>query len=108
MAEKQETRFRARLRAKLDEIPYAWFESIQQVGITGTPDILGCVGPYFVALEIKVEHGVSSALQRYKIDKIKGTGSYATIVTPGNMRDVLKHLESLSKSWSDTVIGEKK
>lgn len=81
----------------MDKLPNAWFESIQQIGIGGTPDILGCVGPYFVAIEVKTNLGKTSALQKYKLGQIKAAGSIALTVTPDNMDDTLKFLENLSE-----------
>lgn len=97
MAKKPETVFRERFRKKLDKIPHAWFESIQQVGIHGSPDLLGCVGPLFVGIEIKTDEGESSALQIYKRERIARCGSIAMVVTPSNMEASLHFLTNLSK-----------
>ena len=97
MAQKPETVFRAKLRKRLDAIPDTWWESISQKSIIGTPDILGCVGPFFVAIEVKSKKGKPSPLQQLKIDKIIKTGSLAYVVYPDNMDEILTKLESLSK-----------
>jgi hypothetical protein len=81
----------------LDKIQGSWWESIQQIGISGTPDILGCIGPYFVAIEVKTNLGKTSALQKYKLGQIKAVGSIALTVTPDSMDDTLKFLENLSE-----------
>jgi hypothetical protein len=96
MSKKPETLFRARLRAKLDEIPNSFFESIQQVGINGTPDIIGCVGPFFVAIEVKAEDGETSSLQKYKLDRIAKCGAIALIVKPSTLKECLKKLKALN------------
>lgn len=67
------------------------------MGISGTPDLLGCVGPLFVAIEIKTDEGVSSALQIYKRKQIAKCGSIAMVITPKNMAASLTFLTNLSK-----------
>lgn len=101
MAQKPETVFRAKLRKKLDAIPNSWWESISQKSIIGTPDIMGCIGPFFVAIEVKSKQGKPSPLQQLKIDKILKTGSFACVVYPANEAEVLAKLDSLSKRSSN-------
>lgn len=104
MAQKPETRFRAKLRKHLDKIPNTWWESIQQVGISGTPDILGCVGRYFVAIEVKTDDGVSSKLQTHKRNQILKTGALAYVVTPSNMDDILVRLAKMAEKESNLCL----
>ena len=96
MSQKPETIFRAKVRAKLDLIPNAWFESIQQKAIQGTPDLLGCINGRFVALELKSHAAAKvSALQELKLQKIASAGGVGFVVDPSNWEEtynVLKHL----------------
>ena len=95
--QKPETKFRNRFRKRLDAIPNSWFESIQQKSINGTPDILGCVNGYFVALELKATHkSPVTELQNYKLKKIYDAGGFRAIVHPENMEDVLENLIRLT------------
>jgi len=91
----------------LDKIPNAYFESIQQVGINGSPDLIGCVGPLFVAIECKTDVGTSSVLQVYKRNKIVACGSIALVVTPSNMDASVKFLENLSRKCLDELYGKR-
>ena len=95
--QKPETKFRNRFRKRLDAIQGSWFESIQQKSINGTPDILGCVNGYFVALELKASAKAPvTELQRYKLNKIYEAGGFRAVVSPENMEDVLENLTRLT------------
>ena len=91
-----ERRFRNKIMPELREIPNSWWESIQQIAIRGTPDILGCVNGSFVALELKAEGGHPSKLQELKISKINKAGGYARIVYPDTFETIYKELKCLS------------
>ena len=91
----------------MDLIPNAWFESIQQVGISGSPDLLGCIGPLFVAIEVKTNEGKSSALQSYKRDRIVKCGSIALVIAPNNFDASIKFLENLAKQCSNLSDGKR-
>lgn len=95
MAQKPETKFRARIRPLLESIPKSYWESVQQKTIRGTPDILGCVNGYFVALELKVDSEVT-VLQRHKLECIKYANGIALVVTPKNWEEVFTGLKALS------------
>lgn len=90
--QKPETVFRTKLRPKLEAIPDSFWESIQQKTIIGTPDILGCVRGYFVALELKSRGGVVTVLQELKLKRIRAAGGFAFVVDPDNADSVLKKL----------------
>lgn len=49
---------------------------------TGVPDILACVNGYFVAIEVKAEHGKPSELQKYNVREINNADGYAVILYP--------------------------
>ncbi len=69
-----------------------WVENIQQVGKCGTPDRLMCIRGDFVALELKVDHGVVDPLQVVKLLEIKRAGGKSYIVYPHTWHVVLKEL----------------
>lgn len=66
------------------------------MSISGTPDIIGCVGPLFVAIEVKTDKGVSSALQVYKRERIAKCGSIAMVISPKNLEASINFLINLS------------
>lgn len=96
MSQKEETKFRARIRPHLDDLPNSWWESIQQKAIRGTPDILGVVNGYFIALELKTSLGKIDPLQAHKLSGIVSAGGYAYIVTPDNWESVFNKLQKLA------------
>lgn len=57
---------------------------------------MGCIGPYFVAIEIKSLTGKPSVLQKYKLDKIAEAGSIALTIGPENLTESLQILTDLS------------
>lgn len=102
MAQKPETVFRQKFRAKLDKIPNCWFESIQQKSISGTPDLLGCVNGFFVGLELKsTDEEKASKLQELKLARIAQAGGMGLLVSPGNADaaiEIIKHLAKEKKN----------
>lgn len=99
MSQKPETKFRNnKVRPALEKIPCSWFESIQQTGISGSPDIMGCVCGIFVAIEVKTDDGETSALQAYKLKKIAEAGGVALVIQPNNFEASIQFLENLALS----------
>lgn len=95
--QKPETVFRAKLRPKLEAIPDSFWESIQQKTIIATPDILGCVRGWFVALELKSSGGSATELQKLKLERIERAGGIARVVFPENADEVLAFLRGLKR-----------
>ena len=97
MAVKPETLFRQRVDKKLKAIPNSWWESIQQRTIRGTPDKIGVVNGWFVALELKASFkNKPTALQQRKLDLINKCSGVAYVVHPGNLDDVFNILLDLN------------
>lgn len=97
MAQKPETVFRGRVDKDLKTLKNAWFESIQQLSIKGTPDKIGTINGIFIGLEIKKD-GELEPLQAYKGRKIREAGGLWYEVTPGNWKDIFQTLKKLSQS----------
>jgi len=94
----KETAFKEKVLKRLKHIPNSWWTKIQQTGIHGTPDILGCVAAFFVAIELKRDDKEKAgALQAYVIAKIKDARGFACVATPSNFDKLAIHLERLSK-----------
>ena len=96
MKQNPERKFRNKIRPLLDILPNSWWESIQQKSIKGTPDLLGCINGIFVGMELKASTGKVSALQQYKIDKIKAAGGVGIVVSPENFKEIYMGLEKLA------------
>lgn len=94
---KPETLYRRRVFPRLRATPHSFFESIQQLSIRGTCDIVGCVSGHFAWLELKTKSGRLAELQRHKAELVREAGGYAVVLEPDNEEEVLKHLMSLSQ-----------
>ena len=94
---KDETKFGQRVDRYLKRIPNSHWYNIQQVAIRGTPDRLGVINGYFVALELKAEPKAKHAkLQVYELKQIQGAGGFACFLYPENFAIVMDELESLN------------
>lgn len=58
----------------------------------GVPDILACVGGYFVGIEVKASNGRPSELQLHNIRQIRKAGGYAWVVYPSGWETLEKYL----------------
>ncbi len=87
-----ETRFKYKVKERLDAIENLWYEKIQQVTIRGTPDFLICYAGHFVAWELKVGKNTATNLQQYILDKITKAGGMALVVTPENLDEAIVDL----------------
>ena len=96
MSQKPETVFRAKFSKRLALVPNSWWESIQQKTIVGSPDKMGCVNGFFVALEFKATaHSTVTKLQEHKLKLISAAGGLGVVVHPDNadnVFDMLMHL----------------
>jgi len=90
-----EKNFRKQVCADLATLPDCWVESIQQVAIRGTPDLIVCLKGHFIALEIKKEDGVIAPLQQYKLDKIRSAKGYGNAVRPSNWAEIFSILKGM-------------
>ena len=68
---------------------------------SGVPDILACVGGYFVALEVKAQNGKPSELQIHTINQIKKSGGFAFVVYPSGWNECMAFLERLKLGFYD-------
>ena len=67
----------------------------------GIPDVLACINGYFVAVEVKVENGKPSELQKYTVGKINDAGGCAIILYPDQYEKFKKLINFLNNdSWS--------
>lgn len=87
-----------KVRARLEAIPNSWWESIQQKTIQGTPDILGCINGFFVALELKATSlDKPTPLQALKIQRIVSSNGVAFVVNPDNLEATLEVLKEIAQ-----------
>lgn len=94
---KRETRFRiGTVDPFLKKLENSFFMSIQQISIVGTPDKLGVINGFFIALELKVGGKVPSQIQEFILDQISKAGGVAFVVNPDNFQRIAILLTSLS------------
>lgn len=94
-----ETKFKVRALGELREIKGTWWVKVQQVSISGTPDIIGCVGTRFVAIELKRnESEVPNPLQEWNLQKIANCGAIALSASPESWPEVYGFLRTLART----------
>jgi hypothetical protein len=102
MARKPETVFRAKFQSRLKQLPNAWFESIQQKSIGGTPDNLGVIRGLFVAIEYKAtSKDLPTPLQEHKLRMIMNAEGIALVVHPDNADATFKFLLAMASGQLD-------
>jgi hypothetical protein len=70
---------------------------VQQVGIVGTPDFLGCVGGAFVAIELKrAAKAHLRPMQKYNLKRIEAAGGFGLVAFPENWQACLEFLQMLA------------
>lgn len=95
---KPETRFRqSQVLPFLKTLKNSHFFPIQQVGISGTPDILGSMSGIFVAIELKSRGGKPSPLQIFQMERVRESGGIALLVDPDNWKQVKCLLQKLNQ-----------
>ena len=70
----------------------------------GIPDLLCCVGGYFVGIEVKAQNGHPSALQLHHCSEIRKAGGFAFIVYPSGWEQLKVFLTGLKHGYFDTDI----
>lgn len=69
---------------------------------TGIPDLLCCVGGYFVGIEVKAQNGKPSELQIHHCKQIRKSGGFAFIVYPSGWEQLKVFLIGLKAGYFDT------
>lgn len=90
-----ETRFKIRLRKRLEKIPNSGWVKISQRSICGTPDVFGVIRGRAIILELKTDVGRVSALQGRNLYKWKRSGAYTAVIMPSNEDEIIAELEAL-------------
>lgn len=99
---KGETIFRKRCAEFLGSLENCYYESIQQVTIRGSADIIACIQGFGVWAEIKDEAGVPDPLQVYKASNWRNQGKgIAFVWRPQNHELVKRFLQQLNAGILD-------
>jgi hypothetical protein len=96
-----------KVRPFLKTLKNTWAVKIQQMGISGTPDILACIGGVFVALELKRDYKSRvTPLQKYNLDLIRNAGGVALCACPENWDEIKSFLTMLAHRPINQEFGE--
>lgn len=68
----------------------------------GIPDLICCVGGYFVGIEVKAQNGHPSALQLHHCSEIRKAGGFAFIVYPSGWEQLKVFLTGIKNGYFDT------
>lgn len=66
---------------------------------SGVPDILACIGGYFVGIEVKAANGHPSELQLYNVNQIRKAGGFAFVLYPSGYDDFVTFVEDLKRGY---------
>ena len=80
-----------------DEGVYYFFPATHGFGRSGVPDIVACVGGWFVGMECKAEKNKVTPLQAREIECIRSNGGVAVVVYEHNTDLVRPLLRGLKK-----------
>lgn len=68
----------------------------------GIPDVLACVGGYFVGIEVKAQNGKPSELQKYHCLEIRKAGGFSFVVYPSGFEQLKVFLTGIKNGYFDT------
>lgn len=94
----QEKTFENKIKKYITEdLPLTWGVKFHggTYSRSGVPDLLYCIGGYFVAIEVKAENGKPSELQKSKIKNIRKSNGIAVIVKPSEFDKLKKLLQAI-------------
>jgi Holliday junction resolvase len=84
-----EKKVKDKVKAILKDVgAYYFMPATGGYGRSGVPDIVGCCGGKFFAIECKAGKGVTTALQDNELRKIKEAGGIALVINETNIMDV--------------------
>lgn len=99
---KAETKFRNNVvKPFLKTLKNSFWYAIQQRGISGTPDFLGCANGKFIALELKTDEGKLSPLQERNLKRTKDAGGSSIVACPRTWEIVKTLLKMYDKQKGD-------
>ena len=100
----EEKRFEEKIKKFLDEKGCYYIKhfanSYTKVGV---PDILACVGGWFMGIEVKASNGKPSALQIHNLIKIRQAGGYAFLLYPDDFEKFKECVEEIQEGFNDSL-----
>lgn len=75
---------------------YYFFPATHGYGRSGVPDIIGCLGGSFFAIECKAGKNKPTALQEREMQRIRDAGGHTLVINEDNIEDLKQWLETSS------------
>jgi Holliday junction resolvase len=72
-----------------------FFPAANGFGRAGIPDIIGCGGGWFIAIECKAGSNTTTALQERELASIRKCGGFAFVANERNLQELKGRLECL-------------
>lgn len=97
MAATPEKKVKDKVIAILKELgAYFFFPATHGYGRSGVPDIIGCLGGIFFAIECKAGKNKPTALQEREMQRIRDAGGHTLVINEDNIEDLRTWLKTLS------------
>lgn len=91
-----EAKVKAKVTATLKAYgAYYFYPVTSGYGVSGVPDIVGCVNGKFFAIECKAKSNKPTMLQERNMQRIRDCGGVAIVVNEENLNDVQEMLTQL-------------
>jgi hypothetical protein len=89
--------FKRNLLVELRKRGGFWY-STEMRGLSGIPDIIGCVCGMFIGIECKRSNKhLPTAKQQHTLNKIKINGGFGEVCNPQNRKELLSALDNFIK-----------
>lgn len=102
MVEKPESRFKRKLEVELNarKIWYmkVWGNMFQRDGV---PDILCCINGRFAGIELKIDTGRLSALQKYNLSEINRNGGIGIWAKDSELKELVAYIDTVLEGHPD-------
>jgi len=99
MAATPEKKVKDKVVAILKELgAYFFFPATHGYGRSGVPDIIGCLGGIFFAIECKAGKNKPTALQEREMQRIRDAGGHTLVINEDNIEELHTWLKCLKTS----------
>lgn len=90
---------------KITTTPVGWYFKVWGGGFqkSGIPDLILNVCGFFIAVELKAEHGRPSELQKLNTKRIRDSGGDACFLYPSGFEQFKAELNTLIKAFDEPV-----
>lgn len=100
MSKTPEGMIKDQVRKVLDGMgAYYFFPAANGLGRAGIPDVVACIGGYFVGIECKAGSKQPTALQQRELDNIEKAGGTGLLVNADNVDKLLNILSAPKRGY---------